>query len=446
VSFYGYESTGTFLHDPLFRTISHAIERFKSLSIDGTQLQLLDLIAHLGYPAPLLEYLSIVSRYAGGPHRHPALKFTDFGGDLSSLRRLCLEGVHIDLPWGNMVNLTSFELVHPSPISAREILDFFESAPRLRTVEIDSEIQTSGAQNGRLVPLECLKRMEITGGESSPLLDHTLIPAGARLAIWVDLPNHPTEGHSPRFFDNLKNLPGFTTIKLYGSTYTTMDPDAIMRFSGPNGEVTMTPMTIPQADETGFLLESLTQLDTSKVERLKIDLGDLLSSDPLYRALLPMKDLSTLTLSRCINPHVFTRALDPGMSPSGVVPVCPKLEELVIEYRGTTDIENITETAAVREGRGARLKLVRIVSLVEVDVLELKKHVLHVEWRPGAGGVDSDSDDGLDTDGDDGVDTDGDDGVGSDGDDGVDSDGDDGVDSDNYDGVDSDNDDCDEED
>ena len=44
-----------------------------------------------------------------------------------------------------------------------------------------------------------------------------------------------------------------------------------------------------------FLLESLAQVDTSKAERLKIDLGDSPSSDPLYRALLPMKDLRTLT-------------------------------------------------------------------------------------------------------------------------------------------------------
>ena len=52
-----------------------------------------------------------------------------------------------------MVNLTSFKLAHTSPgeVSAAHLLDFFESAPRLRQVELHASAPTSGAQNGRLV-------------------------------------------------------------------------------------------------------------------------------------------------------------------------------------------------------------------------------------------------------------------------------------------------------
>ena len=376
----------SFSRDPFIQIAPHVIERLNSLTIEGSQWNLKGIIAHLGRPAPLLQYLSIVGSYEGGPEHKPMLARSDFGGDLSSLRRLCLEYVHTELPWRNMVNLTSFRLVRTLPLSVGQILDFLESAPHLRKVEIHSEIQTSGTQNGRLASLARLKRMVITGGESSPLLDHMLIPAGARLAAWVELPDDPIEGHPPRFFDNLKNFPGFATINLYGSG---MDSDGGMQFSGPNGEVTITP-TITQADETSFLLESLTQFDTSKTERLKIDLGDSPSSDAPYRALLPMKGLRTLALPQCITPHVFIHAMHPGMNPSGVM-VCPRLEELVIEYWKELGMEDIIGMAAARESRGTRLKLVRIICPVEVDVLELKKHVLHVEWCPEADGIDSDS-------------------------------------------------------
>ena len=82
------------------------------------------------------------------------------------------------------------------------------------------------------------------------------------------------------------------------------------------------------------------------------------------------------------------------MSPSGVV-ASPKLKELVIQYQGTFD-ENIIGIPAAREPRGASFKLIRVIGQVrsaEVDVLELKKHVLHVECGPGIDSTDNDSDD-----------------------------------------------------
>jgi hypothetical protein len=81
---------------------------------------------------------------------------------------------------------------------------------------------------------------------------------------------------------------------------------------------------------------------------------------------------------------------------SAEVVVCPKLEELVIEHMEMVDIKNIIRMAAARASRGAKLKSVRIVSqggFVQIDVLELKKHVLHVECAPGVDGVNDDTGD-----------------------------------------------------
>jgi len=142
----------------------------------------------------------VVIRFRGGSRPYPALTSELFAGDLSSLRRLWLEYVRIDFPWRNMVNLTSFRLVHDhgAPVLVKQLLDLFESAPHLREVKLNSPIRISSTENGRLVSLAWLKRMGVTGyGSSLPLLDHLLIPAGARLAIWVDLPNHLVEGHPP---------------------------------------------------------------------------------------------------------------------------------------------------------------------------------------------------------------------------------------------------------
>jgi len=153
--------------------------------------------------------------------------------------------------------------------------------------------------------------------------------------------------------------------------------------------------TVLWTDVICFLLESLVQFDTSKTERLKIDPGDSPSSDPIDQALLCMQDLRTLTLSRCITPHTFIHALHPRMSPSGVM-VCPKLEELVIEYQETLNIEKVAGIAAAREARGARLKLVRIIGQVrsaKVDMLELEKYVSHVECGFEADRADNDSED-----------------------------------------------------
>jgi len=277
-----------------------------------------------------------------------------------------------------MINLTTFTLVDV-PVATSDLLDFFESAPHLREVELHDATSTSDGQGGRLVSLTCLKWMEIHSSSSSVLLDHLLIPAGASLMAWVDLPTTPTEA-PPRFLDNLKNFPNFTTIELDLTSEDTPYPR--MEFSGPNGIVTMILVT-PRPDETCFLLESLAQFGTSKVERLDIDFDDSPPNDPPYRALLPMGNLRTLTLSNCDTPHPFIHALDPSMSLSQVI-VCPRLEELNVYHKKTLDIKSFIRMAAARASGGVKLKSVRISSWFvttysQRDVLELGMHVSRVE-------------------------------------------------------------------
>jgi len=275
-----------------------------------------------------------------------------------------------------MVNLTSFTLKHELPISVRQFLDFFESAPHLREVDILPITSISDAQDGRLVPLVCLQRMDAGHHPSSSLFNHLLIPAGTLLMMGVDLPSPPIDGRPPRFIDNLKNLSNFTKIKLHGGT-------PYVRFKGPNGEVWMR----TRATQVQLLLGSLANFDTSKTERLRImDCKNPPSSDPVYQALLPMKSLHTLKLHRCQDSHIFIYALCPSMSSSGAM-VCPKLEQLDIVYELAFDIRGVVATVAARASKGTKLKSVKISAWSEVvysqtDMLELKKHVLDVECDP----------------------------------------------------------------
>ena len=366
--------------DPFFQIIPRATGRLRSLSIMGPSQDMEAVTSHLSHPAPLLENLLI--RYDGMmSFRSPVLASTLFNGDLSSLRMLSLESIYTELPWRNMVNLTSFALFHTPPrtVSVGQLLDFFESAPHLEEVTLYSATPTAGAPNGRVVSLACLKSMHIDDqNPSSVLLDHLLIPAGAKLDIWGNLVGSLIGKHLPRSLDNLKNLSDFTTIQLQSDGYHTR-----INFSGPNGQVNVTLRAFSD-NPTDFTLGSLAEFDTSRTEKLEICRGYLLTGDPLYQALLPMKDLRTLTFSECRNPDIFIRALQPSTSSSEVV-VCPKLEELVlVVFTGETmfRITRATEMAAARASRGKKLRTVRIAggwSAANFDVSELRKHVWNVE-------------------------------------------------------------------
>ena len=384
-------------HDPFFQITPHAIGRFKSLSIEGTPRNIRDITTHLSRPAPLLETMLIHGGRRRVSRRSPALTSALFNGDLSSLRELHLRSVRTELPWRDMTNLTSFALARTSPVSISQLLDFFESTPHLREVELRSATTTSDAQNGRLVPLTCLKRMEIAiGGPSSVLLDHLRIPVGTRLTTRVGFLRSLIEDHLPRSLDDLRNLPDFKKIHLYDGAYYPR-----MRLSGPNGQIRMISVISPRR-ETCLMLGSLAQFNTSKTERLDIVCGNPPSAGHPYQALLPMKNLRTLTISWCESPYTFIHALDPRLSSSRTV-VCPKLEELVLvlcvdgEVFG---IQYVVGMVVARALRGAKLNSLRIVSQREfpqVDILQLKKHISHVECGPEADGVDEDGYDSYDS-------------------------------------------------
>ena len=359
--------------------IPHATGRLKSLFVKGESEDVEVVTSRLSHPAPLLEHLSINSD-SPLAHHYPVLPSTLFNGDLSSLRVLRLESVHTGLPWRNMANLTSFTLSHtPEEIPVGRLLDFFESAPHLETIGLYFATPITGTQNGRVVSLECLKRMYIKDDNPpSALLNHLLIPVGAKLEIEAELLGSLIGEHLPRSLNNLKNFSNFTTIRLHGTD---------MEFSGPNGQVEIAFRT-SRDDPTELTLESLAELDTSKTERLEIEDGYLRSGEPLYQALLPMKDLRTLTLSGCMYPDILIRALQPPTSSSEVM-VCPKLEVFVLVlypfYFGLepSEMTSIIEMAAARASRGGKLKTVRIFcrhGTADPDLSELRKHVWNVEY------------------------------------------------------------------
>jgi len=389
LSLYGYDSM--YPSDLFFHVIPNSVGRLKHLSIEVLPENLHQITAHLTPPAPLLEDLSVCGNCQYQSH-HPVSISELFDGDLSSLRRLHLDSVYTKLPWRNMANLTSFTLdrMPPGVISVTHLLDFFESAPHLHQVYLHSVTLASSTQGGRLVSLMCLKKMEIEdGGLPSALLDHLLIPFGADLTIKVDVLGPLIGDLLPRSLDNLRNLSNFTTIKL--SIWAALQS---MIFSGPNGRAFICPQAC-QVDKTCLMLESLAQLDTSETERFRIQGADPPSRDPLYRALLPMNSLRALRLSECHNLHIFIHALHPGTSSSEVM-VCPKLEELALVLRGDqTEVfymKNLIEMAEARASRGKKLKIIKIVykwiDSDPEDVLELRKHVEHVEYDPRVDTVD----------------------------------------------------------
>jgi len=337
-----------------------------SLDLDVGAKKLELITTNLPGRAPLLEVLSI--RCSG--HRDPVLPPALFSGDLSSLHKLRLMRIPTELPWRNMVNLTSFMFRSEDPPSIEQLLGFFEGAPHLREVDLISRTPVFGTQTGRLVPLACLKRMGAINNASCNLFDHLLIPVGAHLEMGVDPRSHQIEGCPPKFIDNLKNLANFIAITL----------SAVLTFSGPNGEVTI----VPQATGDLFLLGLLAHFDTSKAERLTIAWGTSPTSDHIYRAFLLMKNLRTLTLYHCHEPLIIIRVLDPSINSSGVL-VCPRLEELsIVHFFALVDmeIEVTAATAAARASRGARLKTLRVDTFVypQPDVLKLEKYISHVEF------------------------------------------------------------------
>ena len=259
-----------------------------------------------------------------------------------------------------------------------------ESAPSLSEVELYDTDLTYDAQRGRLVSLQCLKKCYVSGQQlSSTLFDHLLIPVGADLTIELYLSHPRIEDYLPKSLDNLRNFPSFNKIDIFFDRR-----DHRLQFSGPNGRVCFEFYT-SEFGATRIVLESLALFDTSKMRELELTGSNLLSDNLPCRALLPMKNLRIFTIPQCHNLSSFFRALDPSLGSSKVL-ICPKLEKLelnIVTEKGF-DVRSLISMAAARASRGAKLESVRIISRVELVpmvLLELREHVLYVEYEPPAG-------------------------------------------------------------
>lgn len=152
-----------------------------------------------------------------------------------------------------------------------------------------------------------------------------------------------------------------------------------------------------------LVLESLARFDTSTAKQLEISYRDPPSKDLLYQALLPMKNLRTLTIPQRKYLHPLIRALDPEVNSSNVL-TCPKLEELHLCFgrKGVFYIETVVGMAVARASRGAKLRSVRVVNpekFAPLDLSELRKHVSEVEYDvEGVEEADDYSDDGEEVD------------------------------------------------
>lgn len=114
------------------------LPRLKSLTIFAVDLP--DTLKHFYFPAPLLEELDINV----DSDDDQVLDGSLFDGDFSSLHQLRLCGVTTHLPWRNLVNLQVVKIESCRPVcKITQLLDFFESAPILHTIELEGSIPTS---------------------------------------------------------------------------------------------------------------------------------------------------------------------------------------------------------------------------------------------------------------------------------------------------------------
>ena len=381
-------------YDPFLQVIPHVIARLKSVVIRGVPENSQEIIAQLSSPAPHLEILDIEVNCECSPQHGPVITTTLFNGDLSSLRELRLDCIRTELPWRNMVNLTTFTLGYSSPgdSSVRPLLDFFESAPRLSEIRLHFATPTFDTQQGRSVLLANLKKMDIFGG-GPPflLLDHLLVPAGAKLKMQVS-----SDGalHLPKSFDFLDEFSRFKIHLHVREFYPSI------HLKAPNYRISLVPATATSPPTYNCrVFESLARFDPLNVERLSLAGGELMRRDgdgcDHYRILGRMKNLRALTISRCTGLPPFFSFFDW----SGI---CAKLEEFALDPRadrGEFDIQNVIQLAAKRASLGRPLKSVRILSWdksVQAGALKLGEYVSRVECSPkialSSDGVDSDED------------------------------------------------------
>ena len=366
-------------------TVPH-IDRLKALTLSGgSGHKLLKLIKHLGSSAPLLDKLEIIVQKSD-----VTIKNALFGGNLSSLRELRLSRIHINLPWRDLSNLTTFDFRWVPGASVTQLLDCFEHAPLREIWLIESLPDSSDAPAERVVSLPHLRMLEISAKVAhSILLNHLLVPTGAFVVLQSEFNDRspPIPDHLPRSVDNLDNISHITSIGIYS------DMGIGMWFNGPSGGLYVGgewsgSNFIPAALD-GRIFWPLNNFRISTTERLAISQG-CYPEDPgagesgAYQILLLVNNLRILRLTDCIILS-FVLALNPVRNASSTV-VCPELEELVLIGYNQEEffVHELLEMAKERAARGAKLSAISIISSQEFisrGVLDLEDYASRVEHR-----------------------------------------------------------------
>ena len=376
--------------DAFLLTIPH-ICRFKALTIrSGSSRHFLELAEYLRSPAPLLERLELLV-YC---QRTVVIEGTLFDGNLPSLRELRLLGLTTNLPWRSLPNLTTVDIrqVPGHEPSVTEFLDLFECAPLLREIKLVHSLPaSSNAPAERTVFLTHLRSLAIYAEPPhSILLDHLHIPTGVMVTLQFDSDDRspPPQDYFPRSLDNFSNISYITSISLDFS-----HRGIKIQLEGPSGGLLMggnwvgsalTPST--SGDRT---LQALNEFPLSSTETLTINQYRASiftkNEEPIvYRTLLLMSNLRTLTLIGCSN-FIFFTALDPSQNATNMV-VCPNLEELILCIQGQEDVifsRSLLEMVKERASRGAKLSTIVIACPWEVisedELSDLKSYVSHIE-------------------------------------------------------------------
>ena len=356
----------------------------------NTSNALSGLLNHFPFPAPLLKELKITLNLNNRASNDPAILNAIFPDHPSPLQKLSLCNVVTDLPWRNLSNLTVFEF-RPAQRTLvdshfmRKLLDFFESVPLLKNIELFDSIPDSPTVSpGRVIPLLALENLAIRNlPAKSTFLNHLSIPRCALLDLHFSFSGFgPT---IPFCFFNFGN-PDVTTINLlvYATPWTRMQlrgPGGVLRMSG-----NMYKWSAP------LLLQSLGKFDLSKARRLSVTANpfpsDYKIEDSLvFHTLLPMNDLRILALTKvCDLP--FIQALNPEENQSHTL-LCPVLEDLVI-YVTSQDyvhLERLKNMARNRAVRFSKLSSITIIDLSEGQqhhshaIFSLKEYVWRVECK-----------------------------------------------------------------
>ena len=132
-----------------------------------------------------------------------------------------------------------------------------------------------------------------------------------------------------------------------------------------------------------FYLSGTQRLAITKYRLPTVDAAD--KSAP-YHTLSRMEDPRTLTLTQCNN-LPFILALNPDRN-SLRCTLCPKLEDLVLHFKGleSSKVEELMSMTKERASAGMKLSSIVIASPGELmlgKVFKLEEYVTHVDYRVG---------------------------------------------------------------